>query len=114
MSRRLLAVILASASLLTATGTTGLLQATRANAASLNEQLNVPINNGTQGDLRDEADRLVRAGGQYEQQGSLEKAIASWQQAVKLYQRIGDVSATGLTYDFIGLTYAELGRLREA
>ena len=104
MSRRLLAVILASASLLAATDTTCLLYPTRASAASLNEQLNIPVNNGTQGELRDEADRLVRIGGQYEQQGSLEKAIASWQQAVKLYQRIGDVAATGLTYDFIGLT----------
>jgi tetratricopeptide (TPR) repeat protein len=96
-----------------------LVNALKVGAVSLNdpltEQLNIPpFNNGTAGETRDEADRLVRLGGQQERQGQLSKAIDSWWQAIALYHSIGDVKAQGLTYDFLGLTYAQLGRFTEA
>lgn len=81
----------------------------------LNQQIdNIRINNGTQGESRDEADRLVRLGGQQQHQGNLEKAIAYWFQALEIYAQIGDLEAFGRTYDFIGLAYGELRRYPEA
>jgi tetratricopeptide (TPR) repeat protein len=81
---------------------------------ALNPQLNIPLNNGTLGEPREEADVLVRLGGQAQQQGRLEKAISYWLQALSIYQRIGEDRGIGLTYDFIGLAYGRLGRYREA
>lgn len=82
---------------------------------NLNQQIdNIRINNGTQGESRDEADRLVRLGGQQQQQGNLEKAISYWWQALEIYHQIGDVEAVGRTYDFIGLANGELRRYSEA
>lgn len=81
----------------------------------LNQQIdNIRINNGTQGEQRDEADRLVRLGGKQQQQGNLEKAISYWWQALEIYHQVGDLEAVGRTYDFIGLAYAELRRYSEA
>ncbi|GET44449.1 tetratricopeptide repeat protein [Microseira wollei] len=82
---------------------------------SLNQQIdNIRINNGTQGEQRHEADRLVRQGSQQQHQGNLEKAISYWWQALEIYDQIGDVEAVGRTYDFIGLAYGELRRYPEA
>ncbi|MFB2977003.1 tetratricopeptide repeat protein [Microseira sp. BLCC-F43] len=82
---------------------------------NLNQQIdNIRINNGTQGEQRDEADRLVRQGSQQQHQGNLEKAISYWWQALEIYDQIGDVEAVGRTYDFIGLAYGELRRYPEA
>lgn len=83
-------------------------------AADLNEQLNIRINNGTQGVGRNEADRLVRLGGQAQQKGLLDKAIPYWLKALTIYSEIGDVEAVGRTYDYLGLAYADLGLYREA
>ena len=83
-------------------------------AADLNEQLNIRINNGTQGVSRNEADRLVRLGGQAQQKGLLDKAIPYWLKALTLYSEIGDIEAVGRTYDYLGLAYADLGLYREA
>jgi tetratricopeptide (TPR) repeat protein len=81
----------------------------------LNQQIdNIRINNGTQGEQRDQADRLVRLGGKQQQQGNLEKAISYWWQALEIYHQIGDLEAVGRTYDFIGLAYGELRRYPEA
>lgn len=82
--------------------------------SDLDEQMNIPLNNGTQGELRDEADRLVRFGGQSQRQGNLDKAIPYWLQAIKIYHQIGDVEAAGRIYDFVGLAYTELGDYRRA
>jgi len=83
-------------------------------AADLNEQLNIRINNGTQGVSRNEADRLVRLGGQAQQKGLLDKAIPYWLKALNIYSEIGDLEAVGRTYDYLGLAYADLGLYREA
>ncbi len=83
-------------------------------AADLNQQLDIRINNGTQGELRNEADRLVRLGGQARQQGNLDKAIPYWSQALIIYHRIGDIQSVGRIYDFLGLAYAELGDYQRA
>ncbi|MGA9381751.1 MAG: tetratricopeptide repeat protein [Phormidium sp.] len=83
-------------------------------AADLNEQLDIRINNGTQGESRNEADRLVRLGGQAQQKGLLAKAIPYWLKALTIYAEIGDLEAIGRTYDYLGLAYADLGLFREA
>jgi tetratricopeptide (TPR) repeat protein len=83
-------------------------------AADLNEQLDIRINNGTQGESRDEADRLVRLGGQAQQKGLLNKAIPYWLKALTIYSEIGDQEAVGRTYDYLGLAYADLGLFRQA
>lgn len=83
-------------------------------AADLNEQLDIRINNGTQGESRDEADRLVRLGGQAQQKGLLDKAIPYWLKALMIYSEIGDLEAVGRTYDYLGLAYADLGLFRQA
>lgn len=85
-----------------------------AGAVEVNRQLDIPLNNGTQGEARDEADMLLRLGGQAQDQGHLDKAIAYWLQALKIYQQIGDDAAIGRTYDYLGLTYASLGRYKQA
>jgi len=85
-----------------------------ATAADLTEQMRRPLNNSYSQESRDEADGLLRIGGQQQQQGSLAKAIESWSQALLIYQNIGDVKAKGMTYDFLGMAYAGLGRWREA
>lgn len=81
---------------------------------SLDQQLNVPLNNGLQGEPRERADFFLRLGGQAQRNGNLEKAIANWLQALDIYQRIGDLDGLGLTYNYLGVTYANLGRYREA
>ena len=83
-------------------------------AADLNEQLDIRINNGTQGVSRNEADRLVRLGGQAQQNGLSAKAIPYWLKALTIYSEIGDLAAVGRTYDYLGLAYADLGLFREA
>lgn len=80
----------------------------------LEEQLNIPLNNGTQGEMREEADRLIRFGRQQQRQGNLEKAIPYWLRALRIYQGIGDYQGIARTYDALGLAYAELGRYPEA
>ncbi len=80
----------------------------------LEEQLQIPLNNGIEGESRDEADLLLRLGGQAQRGGNLEKAIAYWEQARDLYQQLGDFEGLGLAYDYLGLTYANLGRYPDA
>ena len=83
-------------------------------AADLNQQLDIRINNGTQGELRDEADRLVRLGGQAQYQGNLDKAIPYWRQAILIYDQIGDYQSLGRAYDLLGLGYVTLGDYQNA
>jgi tetratricopeptide (TPR) repeat protein len=80
----------------------------------LEQQLDIPLNNGIQGEDRDQADFLLRLGGQAQRRGDFEKAIANWLQALDLYQKIRDDEGLGLTYDFLGVTYAKLGRYQQA
>jgi predicted RNA polymerase sigma factor len=46
-------------------------------AVELLEQLDAPLNNGIQGEERNQADLLMRLGGQAQAQGNYEKAIAT-------------------------------------
>jgi len=82
--------------------------------SNLEQQLDIPLNNGIQGEERDQADLLLRVGGQAQRQGNLEKAIANWLQAIDLYQRVGDTEALGLTYDYLGVAYAKSGLYQQA
>ncbi|HEY9635715.1 MAG TPA: tetratricopeptide repeat protein [Coleofasciculaceae cyanobacterium] len=80
----------------------------------LDQQLDIPLNNGTQGDARNQADLLLRLGGQAQRAGFLEKAITNWLQALEIYQELGDFQGLSLTYDYLGVTYAKLGRYQQA
>jgi tetratricopeptide (TPR) repeat protein len=83
-------------------------------AGELTTQLNLPTQNGTQGNVRNEADRLVQLGYQHQYSGRSTQAIAAWQQAIELFHRIQDVDAQGRVYDLLGYTYAQQGQLAEA
>jgi len=95
-------------------GTILLAHPARALFPELNQQLDIRHNNSTQGDARNEADRLTRLGGRQEQAGQFEKAIASWKEALELYHQIGDLEAKGRLYDYLGITYGRLGFYPEA
>jgi tetratricopeptide (TPR) repeat protein len=92
----------------------GMPLALSASASDLNRQLAIPLNNGTLNTQRREADRLVRLGGQQRKDGTLGKAIDSWEQALELYRKLKDQEAMSIVYDFLGGTYADLGRFSEA
>ncbi len=85
-----------------------------ARADIIDQEFNIPLNNGTLGVPRNVADRLFEQGIVQEQQGALEQAINSWLQALEIYHRIGDTEAQAQTYSYLGLTYAKLGRSTEA
>jgi tetratricopeptide (TPR) repeat protein len=87
---------------------------TPATAQLFEDPLFAPLNNGTQGEIREEADRLVRFGGQAERQGQYQKAIDYWLQAADIYQQLGELQALGLTYDYLGITYLKIDRLDAA
>ena len=80
----------------------------------IDQQLDVPLNNGIQGESRDQADFFLRLGGQAQRNGNLDKAIANWLQALDIYQQIGDLEGLGLTYEYLGVAYAKLGRYQRA
>lgn len=82
--------------------------------SNLEQQLDIQLNNGIQGEERNQADVFLRAGGQAQREGKLEEAIASWLQALKIYQQINDIVALGTTYDYLGVAYAKLGRYQQA
>ncbi|MBD2577326.1 tetratricopeptide repeat protein [Oscillatoria sp. FACHB-1406] len=83
-------------------------------AQLFDDPLYAPTNNGTQGSSREEADRLVRFGGEAEKQRQYRKAIDYWLQAADIYQRLGETQALGQTYDFLGMTYLKLDRIDAA
>ena len=81
---------------------------------SLEQQLDIQPNNYTQGQSRDIADQLLRLGQQEIEENHYEAAIAAWYRAISIYIALGDFPSAGLAYDYIGNTYAELGRYPEA
>lgn len=83
-------------------------------ASSLNHQLRVQYNNGTQGSARQTADRIVESGIQAQRSGLLDQAIADWNRALDLYQQIGEIPAQGRVYDLLGMTYIQLNQLNNA
>lgn len=87
---------------------------TRVSAADLNEQLQIQINNGSRNTTRDEADRLMALGKTQEQDGFLQEAVQSWQQALLMYQNLQDVEAQNLTYSYLGNAYVNLGQYEAA
>ena len=85
-----------------------------ASRSNLEQQLDAPLTNGIQDEDRAKADALVRLGGQAQRQGDLNSAIANWKRALDFYQKSGDIEAMGQTYDYLGVTYAKIGRFQEA
>jgi tetratricopeptide (TPR) repeat protein len=83
-------------------------------ALSLNQQLDIPLNNGSRSDRREAADRIVQLGVQHQRAGDLQQAIARWQEALVIYRQWGDGVAEGQTYERIGKAYEKLGQYQEA
>ncbi|MBP0021997.1 MAG: tetratricopeptide repeat protein [Cyanobacteria bacterium SBLK] len=86
---------------------------------NLEEQLQMPSihlrpGNTQEGSDRNEGDLLLRLGGQSYEKGDREKAISQWFQAVNYYESVEDIDALGTTYDFLGVTLAEVRRYAEA
>jgi tetratricopeptide (TPR) repeat protein len=110
----ILALTLNALLLLTSTAAFGQFVPPGTRGAELEQQLDVPLNNGIEGPERDQADFFLRLGGQAQRQGQFDKAIDYWVQALDIYQQIGDFEGEGRAYDFLGVTYAKLGRYRQA
>jgi tetratricopeptide (TPR) repeat protein len=85
-----------------------------ATALSLNDQLQIPLNNGTQGTQREMADQLLQLGIQQDEAGNSMQAIATWQKALPLYRQVQDVVAEGNIYQRLGQVYEKLGLSQEA
>lgn len=100
--------------LLTSTGIQAQFVPPGIGTTDLEEQLNAPLNNDLEGPDRNQADSLLRLGRQAQQQGNYQGAIANWLQALNIYQRIDDLAGEGAAYDYLGVTYAKLGRYQEA
>ncbi|ASC73732.1 hypothetical protein XM38_047040 [Halomicronema hongdechloris C2206] len=83
-------------------------------ATDLDQQLDIRPFNATAGQPRNVADQWLRLGSQQATAGRPAEAIASWQQAIEIYHALGDTVALGLTYDYIGLTFASLGQYDQA
>ena len=80
----------------------------------LERQLDIRPENGTQGRSRDVAAQLLRLGSQELEAGEYDRAIAAWYRAIDIYHALGDGVSAGIAYDYIGLTYAQLGLYPEA
>ncbi|MBE9177673.1 tetratricopeptide repeat protein [Oculatella sp. LEGE 06141] len=63
---------------------------------------------------RSEADRLMRLASERQSVGASEEALGLWQEALDLYSRLADFAGMGRAYDYLGLTFADLGRYAEA
>ncbi len=83
-------------------------------APSLNQQLLIRLNNGTQGSARNQADDLLQLGKVQETGGALADAIQSWQKAAELYREIGDVPANALVQSYLGSAYLRLEQDKQA
>ncbi len=103
-------LILGAVMLSSGMGAIALLSPGSANAAELNQQLQVDLNNGTLSTTRNEADRLLQLGKDQEADGSLEAAVQSWQQALKLYQSLVDRPGEATAYGYLGSAYGQLGQ----
>lgn len=77
-------------------------------------QLDIRLDRNPSGEIRDEADSLLRLGRQAQQQGNLDRAIALWKEALEGYRRAGDREGLGLTYAYLGQAYAKQGRYQLA
>ncbi|MGB7443624.1 MAG: tetratricopeptide repeat protein [Coleofasciculaceae cyanobacterium] len=78
--------------------------------SDLQRQLENSSDRGLIKEIREQADLLLESGQRAEQSGNFEVAIADWLQALEIYEQIEDFEGLELTYDYLGQTYAQLGR----
>ena len=64
--------------------------------------------------IKEEAVRLVDRALEQAQTGQFELALQSWQQALSIYQKIGDRNSQGGILNSIGLAYRTLGQYQKA
>lgn len=76
----------------------------------LQRQLEESSDRGLIREIREQADLLLESGQQAKQNGNVEVAISNWLQALDIYEQVEDFEALELTYDYLGQTYAQLGR----
>lgn len=85
-----------------------------AQVSTLQQQLAIPLNNGTRQPSREEADRLTALGRTQAHQGQLPEAIQVWQQALQRYQALTDMEAEAVVYGYLATAYFDLGQYRAA
>lgn len=83
-------------------------------AATLEDQLDIRPNNGTQGQSRDVADGWMQLGNQQLAEGDLTQAVDSWAEAAEIYFLLGDTQSAGQAYGSMGAAFATLGFYPEA
>jgi tetratricopeptide (TPR) repeat protein len=81
---------------------------------SLNQQLSIPLNNGTLSSQRQDADRLVQEGDRQLQAGYLDSALTLWQEALGNYILLGDSPAEEQIYRRLTDAHLRQGHLRSA
>jgi CHAT domain-containing protein/tetratricopeptide (TPR) repeat protein len=64
--------------------------------------------------LKEEASRLVDRGIEQSQTGQFDTAIQSWQQALAIYEKMGDRQSQGAILNYIGLAYRRSGQYQKA
>ena len=84
------------------------------NIDNLDDQLRFPSRPADYEALRRQGDQFLAQGNEAERRGDYLKAIDLWRQAIALYDQIDDLRGLGLAHDYIGLTYAQLGRWEAA
>lgn len=85
-----------------------------AQVSTLQQQLAIPLNNGTRMPSRAEADHLTALGRTQANQGQLPEAIQTWQQALQRYQALTDMEAEAAVYGYLATAYFDLGQFRAA
>jgi tetratricopeptide (TPR) repeat protein len=83
-------------------------------ATELQDLYNVRPYNATQKPERRSADEWVQIGNQALESGSIQLAVAAWNEALEMYRTSGDVAGQGRIYQLMGMTYAKRGYLAEA
>ena len=73
-----------------------------------------PTSVQTQDTRKAQADQLFRQGIEQYQQGKLDAAIESWQQALSLYRQLQDREGEGVALGNLGATYLSLGNYSKA
>lgn len=63
---------------------------------------------------KDEGDRLVQKGAQQYQASQFRQALKSWQQALSIYQAIGDAAAEAQVLSNMGIALKSLGQYQQA
>ncbi|MCT7986621.1 CHAT domain-containing tetratricopeptide repeat protein [Laspinema sp. A4] len=75
---------------------------------------NLSVTAQTVEELKQEAERLLNLGIEQYQRSQIRDALQSWEQALEIYQQIGDKAGEGKTLVSLGTVYGSLGEYAQA